>query len=135
MKNNDLSNELTKRIIVTADVFSREEPDVKKILGVIPVVSKKRVVDIPILSRLYLFADRSGTTLELATFDMSNEEADLFIEELDEIGSNPFRYHAAYGSPEKLSAQLPYRPEVRGVLDLPQRLLAYGHWGMDMSQL
>ena len=135
MKNNDLSNELTKRIIVTSDVFSHEEPEITKLLKFIPVVARKRTIELATLSRLYLFADRSGITLELATFDMDEKEVESLLETLDNSGSNPFRYHTNYKSPVELSAQLPYRPEVKGVLDLPVRLLAYGHWGMDFSQI
>jgi len=31
--------------------------------------------------------------------------------------------------------ELPYRPEVVGVLDVPNRLLRYGHWGLDFNSL
>ena len=54
---------------------------------------------------------------------------------LDNMGTNPFRYFTAYESVGHLVAELPYRPEVVGVLDKPERLLRYGHWGLDINSL
>jgi hypothetical protein len=131
----DLSNELPKRVIVVMDVFTNVEPRIKKILRLIPVSDEDISYDRQILSKLYLFADRKGYTLELASFDKNNKELKKEIDLIDEQGTNPFRYFTAYKSVNHLVNELPYRPEVVGVLDLPDRLLRYGHWGMDYSQI
>lgn len=132
MKNGDLSNELTKRVLVSIDTFRREALEESKVLWVFNVPKKTYTYDRAILSRFYLFADRSSNTLELVAFDMSPEDLDAVLAELDEYGTNPFRYGTAYKSVDHLVAELPYRPEVVGVIDLPDRQLRYGHWGMDM---
>jgi len=54
---------------------------------------------------------------------------------LDEMGTNPFRYYTSYEKVDHLVNELPYRPEVLGVLDRPDRLLRYGHWGLDIGAL
>lgn len=135
MKNNDLSNELTKRVLVTIETLRVEDVKIEKVLGLIPVIKKEYHYDRSILSRFYLFADRSAYTLELVAFDLNNPELQEVIDELDELGTSPFRYYSAYRSPQHLVAELPYRPEVAGVIDVPSRQLMYGHWGLDFSRV
>lgn len=130
-----MSNELTKRVLVSTDVFISTNNTIKKILGIIPKVEVTYLLDRSVLSRLYLFADRTSYTLELIAFEMSEEDLAKIVEDIDSAGTNPFRYSTAYSSVGHLVADLPYRPEVAGVLDIPTRLLRYGHWGMDQLPL
>jgi hypothetical protein len=131
----DISNDLPKRVIVLADTFLDYEIKIKKVLKVIPRTSKDIKFNRSILSRLYVFAQRVGYTMELASFTLSEDELQVLIDNLDKMGTNPFRYFTAYESVEHLVSELPYRPEVVGVLDLPSRMLRYGHWGLDFTQL
>ena len=82
-----------------------------------------------------MFTTNRGVTLELASFDMDEEELAVFVDRLDNAGTNPFRYFTSYESVNHLVQELPYRPEVIGVLDTPDKLLRYGHWGLDGSIL
>ncbi len=135
MRKGDISNELPKRVIVTTDVFLKVDITVKKKFKVFSTVEKNKTVRRDILSRLYLFTTNRGVTLELASFDMSEEELEKFVDRLDNAGTNPFRYFTSYESVQHLVQELPYRPEVIGVLDTPDKLLRYGHWGLDGSIL
>jgi len=135
MRNGDISNELPKRIIVVSDVFLTVELKVQKKFKIIPVVNKDTKIRRELLSKLYLFTSRRGVTLELASFQLNDEQLDQLMDYLDRMGTNPFRYFSSYGSIEDLIEELPYRPEVVGVLDMPSNLLRYGHWGMDFNQL
>jgi hypothetical protein len=135
MRKGDISNELPKRVIVTTDVFLKVNISVKKKYKVFSTTEKTKSVRRDILSRLYLFTTNRGVTLELASFDMNEEELSVFIDRLDNMGTNPFRYFTAYESVNHLVQELPYRPEVIGVLDTPDKLLRYGHWGLDGSIL
>lgn len=135
MRNNDLSNEITRRMLVTTDVVLTYSVAIEKKLLIIPVVKKTASFNRAMLSRLYMFNNDAGVSLELAGFNMDDEELGKLIEEIDELGTNPFRYYTAYESIEHLVGELPYRPEVIGVLDIPERLLMYGHWGMDYTKL
>jgi hypothetical protein len=135
MLKGDISNDLPKRVIVLADTFLDYEIKIKKVLKVIPRTSKDIKFNRSILSRLYVFAQRVGYTMELASFTLSEDELQLLVDNLDKMGTNPFRYFTAYESVEHLVSELPYRPEVVGVLDLPSRMLRYGHWGLDFTQL
>jgi len=131
MQNNDLSNSLTKRVLVSLDVIRDEQVTVKKVLKFIKVPEKSYVYNRQVLSRLYLYADRNSVSLELVSFDLDEEALKELVEAMDEMGTNPFRYFSVYQSSEHLVAELPFRPEVAGVIDIPTRFLRYGHWGLD----
>lgn len=131
MKNGDISNELPTRIIVVSDVFLQTELKVTKRFKVIPVVKTDTNINRQTLSQLYIYTTRKGVTLELASFEMNEEDLGEFMDKLDNMGTNPFRYYSSYESVNHLVAELPYRPEVVGVLDIQSRQLRYGHWGLD----
>jgi len=135
MRKGDISNDLPKRIIVTADTFLDYDIKVVKKLKVFPVTTKDIKYNRSLLSRLYVFAQNVGYTMELASFTLNDDELQTMVDKLDRMGTNPFRYFTSYESIEHLVSELPYRPEVVGVLDLPSRMLRYGHWGLDFTQL
>lgn len=135
MRKGDISNELPKRIIVISDTFIDYEITIKKKLKIIPIADKKATFNRSLLSRLYVYAQNVGYTMELASFTLTEEDLNLITDKLDHMGTNPFRYFTSYESIEHLIKELPYRPEVVGVLDLPTRLLRYGHWGLDFTKL
>lgn len=131
MQNGDISNELPVRIIVTTDVFLQTELKLQKKLKVFKVPKVEQSINRQMLSKLYIYTTRKGVTLELASFTMDEVDLGAFMDKLDNMGTNPFRYYTSYESPEHLVAELPYRPEVIGVMDIQSRLLRYGHWGLD----
>ena len=135
MRKGDISNDLPRRIIVTTDTFLTVEVTVKKKLKVFPVPSIDRKVNRQFLSWLYLYTTRTGTTLELISYDMGEADLSHLVDMLESMGTNPFRYYTAYEKVDHLISELPYRPEVLGVLDIPDRLLRYGHWGLDIGTL
>jgi hypothetical protein len=131
MKHGDISNELPKRIIVAIDVFLTTELKVSKRFKILPVVKSNTNVNRQVLSQLYIYTTQKGVTLELASFDMDEDGLSELMDKLDNMGTNPFRYYSSYESVNHLVAELPYRPEVVGVLDIQSRQLRYGHWGLD----
>jgi hypothetical protein len=135
MLKGDISNELPQRVLVVADVFLNVDVEVTKRFKVFPVHKINKTVRRELLSSLYLTTTRRGITLELISFDLSEEQLAEVIDFLDKKGTNPFRYFMSYGSIDELVRELPYRPEVVGVLDTPNRLLRYGHWGLDFNSL
>jgi hypothetical protein len=135
MQHGDISNDLPRRIIVTLDTFLDVDVKIKKKFKFITSTEKTTKYNRAMLSRMYVFAQRVGYTLELASFTLDESELEAVTESLDQMGTNPFRYFAVYKSVEHLVSELPYRPEVVGVLDLPSRMLRYGHWGLDFGQL
>lgn len=135
MLKGDISNDLPRRILVTTDTFLTAEVTVKKRLKVFPVPTVDRKLNRTFLSWLYMYATKTGTTLELVSFDMFDDKLSQLVDSLDEMGTNPFRYYTSYEKVDHLVSELPYRPEVIGVLDLPNRILKYGHWGLDIGLL
>ncbi len=135
MLKGDISNDLPRRIIVTTDTFLTAEVTVKKRLKIIPVPKIDRKINRQFLSWLYIYTTKTGTTLEVVSYDMSDDDMAQLVDMLDSMGTNPFRYYTSYESINHLVNELPYRPEVLGVLDLPDRLLRYGHWGLDVGIL
>ena len=87
------------------------------------------------LSHLYMVSLKRGITMELVSFNHSEDEMIELMVHLDKVGTNPFRYGTSYKSVDALVKELPYRPEVIGVIDMPSRLLRYGRWGMDFPNL
>jgi hypothetical protein len=135
MLKGDISNELPQRVLVVADVFLNVDVEVTKRFKVFSVSKTNKTIRRELLSSLYLTTTRRGITLELISFDLSEEQLAEVIDFLDKKGTNPFRYFMSYGSIDELVRELPYRPEVVGVLDIPNRLLRYGHWGLDFNSL
>jgi hypothetical protein len=135
MLKGDISNELPQRVIVVADVFLNTDVEVTKRFKIFSTQKINKTVRRELLSSLYLTTTRRGITLELVSFDLSEEQLAEVIDFLDKKGTNPFRYFMSYGSIDELIRELPYRPEVVGVLDIPNRLLRYGHWGLDFNSL
>ena len=135
MQKGDISNDLPKRVIVLADAFLNVEVKSIKKRFKKTVEDKEVTFNRTTLSRLYVFAQNMGYTLELGSYVLRDDDLEMLVENLDKMGTNPFRYFTYYGSVEKLVGELPYRPEVVGVLDIPERLLRYGHWGLDFTRL
>lgn len=134
MQNGDLSNALPLRVLVTADVITDTYDEKVRKFG-IPRVKKRVEYNRLVLSHLYMITVRRGWTMELVSFKHSEKELADVVLYLDKFGTNPFRYATAYKNIEKLVDELPYRPEVVGVIDMPERLLRYGRWGLDFPSL
>ena len=77
----------------------------------------------------------NGFILELAGFGFSQDEMDEFMDDLDNLGTNPFRYAKAYKVVADLVAELPYRNELVCVIDIPPRALRYGSRYYDLGRV
>ena len=132
MRGGDISNEVPMRTLVTIDCILDRKPSIKKIFG-IPTVSEEVTYNRQSLSLFWRFAEQQEHTLELIGYNFSQKEMDDVLEDLDNLGTNPFRYAKAYRVPADLVAELPFRPEVKYVIDIPERGLRYGHWYLDMG--
>ena len=134
MQNGDISNALPMRVLVTTDVIVDTYDETVRKFGV-PRVKKRIEYNRLVLSHLYMVTLRRGWTMELVSFSHSEKELADVVLYLDKFGTNPFRYATAYKNIDKLVEELPYRPEVIGVIDMPTRLLRYGRWGLDFPSL
>ena len=135
MRNGDISNEMPKRVLVVMDIFMTVQVNIKKRFKIVPLPSVEKKIRRDILSALYLFTTNKGVTLELVSYSLNDEQLSESMDYIDKVGTNPFRYYSSYESINHLMAELPYRPEVIGVIDVPSNILRYGHWGLDFNQL
>lgn len=135
MLRGDISNELPRRFLVHIDAIAKSEQVVTKKYKIFAQTHNNVQLDSVALSRLYIYTTRVGVTLELVSHYHSIEELDEIIAMLDSAGTNPFRYHSVYDSIAHIVQNLPYHPEVMGVLDTPTRVLMYGHWGVTFKDM
>jgi hypothetical protein len=134
MRGGDISNEVPQRVVVTLDCILDRRPTVKKVLG-IPVFNEESTYNRQSLSLFWRFAEKHGYSLELVGFGYTKKEMKEVLEDLDNLGTNPFNYANAYPVVADLIAELPYRPELKGVVDIPSRGLRYGSKYLEMGRL
>lgn len=135
MQGGDLSNETPRRAVVTIDCFLDREPVINKVFGIIPVSSEEVSYNRVMLNRFWNYSGYSGFILELVGFGYTQKEMDEVMEDLDNLGLNPFRYGKAYSVVADLVSELPYRPELACVIDIPSRALRYGSWYFDLGRV
>lgn len=133
MKHGDLSNDAPRRLLVNTDVFTMTTTHVTKKFKLFSKTSHHVKYDKLILSKLYMLSMKGGITLEMISYELNQKDMDLLHNELDRVGTNPFRYATAYKNSKALVEELPYRPEVLGVWDIPSRELLYGHWSYNLQ--
>lgn len=133
MLHNDLSNVNPPRLIVTLDLISTLQPKVeRRFLGT--KVTHELLWDPKILSYLFQWSFVRGVTLELAVVDRDEDPAEL-EESLDRWGTNPFTWVQDYESVQHLVDGLPYRRDVYGVCDVPERGARYGSYYVELETL
>lgn len=135
MYKGDISNDVPKRILIVADVFTQTTEVTKKTKLFFKKTIYLKNFNRGLLSKIYLVANNSPFTFEMVSFGMSEEDLVVSFNNLDREGTNPFRYWNAYASQKELIAALPFRPEVAFVVDIPSRKGMYGHWGLDITEL
>lgn len=131
MLKGDISNDMPRRVLVIDDLVVLKRQKMEKKFKVVPILKTEVEYDRIMLNKFYQYTTQRGITLELISFDLSQDQLELTYNQLDNVGTNPFRYYTAYKSAKDLVRDLPFRPEVVGVLD-PAHQLMYGHWGLDL---
>ena len=135
MQGGDISNAIPGRIIVTYDYVTYDSPRPKKVLGIVVGTAHERQVSSATLSLLSRLTAKVDARLELVVFDTDDAGADQVLAEIDKRSWQPFNYARGYDSAMALVSDLPYRPEVLGVIDVAERMPAYGSYGISMDYL
>lgn len=131
MYRGDISNDFPKRVLVNIEPILVKEVQKSRKYLVIPVTTEKILYDRFLLNKFFNYSNSTNTNLELIAFGIKEEALELMYNEIDRVGVNPFRYFSVYKNPSKLANDLPYRPEVFGVIDIPENRLMYGKWALD----
>ena len=139
MINGDISNETPPRIIVTIDVVVQSEVEkTKNVFGKPKLTRKVTTLNNAPLSRLWNASFKFGLAVELAAFSedgWTQEHVDKLMTRLDNRGGNPFNYAELYDTFHDLVDELPYRANLRAVIDTSGQVARYGSWGLDLANL
>jgi hypothetical protein len=77
-------------------------------------------------------------SVELAGFanELWTEELlDKIMDKLERRGGNPFNYSEVYVDINDFIGELPYRTNLKGVVDLSERVARYGSAGIELNNL
>jgi hypothetical protein len=138
MKGGDISNETPPRIIVLIDVVAESEIEETRKFLKSSIGRKVTKLNNQALSQLWILANRYGLSVELAGFETENwtqEHLDAVMDRLDRRGGNPFNYAELYTDIDDFISELPYRNNLKGVIDLQSRVARYGSWGIELQNL
>lgn len=137
--NGDISNETPPRIIVLADVVVNSEVvETKRLL--LPSTTERVISGLNnlALSHLWNVSSKFGLSVELAAFKSEHwtqEQLDGLMARLDSRGGNPFNYSYTYESIEDFIGELPYRANLKGVVDIVGRVARYGSQGLELQNI
>ena len=138
MINGDISNETSPRIIVVIDVVANSEIiESRKLLR---TITERKVTSLNnlALSELWNTSNKFGLSVELAGFEnesWTQEHLNSFMDKLERRGGNPFNYAELYSDINDFIGELPYRNNLKGVIDLKERVARYGSWGIELNNL
>lgn len=136
MKGGDISNVVSPQVIVLTDVvITLLEKEEKKLLSR-KVTYGVGVVDLLNTNRMWKLGNEYGVSLELAGFSSENwteELLDKAFEKLERRAVNPFNYWQLYEDIDELLGMIPYRPNLKGVIDIPGRVARYGSAGIEIQ--
>jgi hypothetical protein len=138
VRGGDISNETPFRIIVLADVVAEtEEVTQRKFLSKETTLKVKNINKTAVY-QLWMITNKYGLSVELAGIEENGWDLsalDRIMEILDRRGGNPFNIAQIYSTTQELVDDLPYRINLKGVVDLPTRNAMYGSWGVDLERL
>jgi hypothetical protein len=138
MKNGDISNVSSPQVICVTDVvIGLVEEETKRLLST-KTTNKVGKINLQEANKLWLLANNYGISLELAGFEdlgWTEELLEKAFEKLERQVVNPFNYWQLYESVDELVAGLPYRANLRGVIDVPGRVARYGSAGVQIDNL
>ena len=136
MKNGDISNVSSPQVICVTDVvIGLVEEETKRLLST-KITNKVGKINLQETNKLWILANNYGISLELAGFQdlgWTEELLEKAFEKLERQVVNPFNYWQLYESVDELVAGLPYRANLRGVIDVPGRVARYGSAGVQID--
>jgi len=139
MKGGDISNETSPRIIVLVDVVLDSDVETTNKIFLPPVTERKvRGLKNLALSQLWNISNKYGLSVELAGFSSelwTQKKLDDVMDKLDRRGGNPFNYAELYNDIEDFIGELPYRNNLKGVVDIRERVARYGSAGIELENL
>lgn len=133
MKGNDLDNAPTRRYYVLSDVVFLKKSSLEREQSFLKKFLRHKITwmpDLASLSRLWKFSEKHGVRLELVFVGDDAKDAVELWEVLDKGSANPFSDWVGFEHHEDIARSLAYRPDLLGVVDVPERVAMYGGRGM-----
>lgn len=138
MKGGDISNVSSPQIICVTDVvISLVQEETKGFLSK-KTTSKVGNIEGLNANKLWIMSNNYGISLELAGFSdqgWTEELLEKAFEKLERRVVNPFNYWQLYEDTEELVIGIPYRPNLKAVIDIPDRVARYGSAGVEIGNL
>lgn len=138
MKNGDISNVSSPQIVCVADVTLKLKEEVSKRLLVKKTSFAVGEIDLLAANKLWHLSNKYAFSLELAGFESegwTEELLDKAFEKLERRVVNPFNYWQLYEDPHELVGVLPYRANLKAVIDVPGRVAMYGSAGVQLDNI
>lgn len=134
----DISNVSSPQVISTTNVLiSLKEVEERKILSrkITHVIGD---IDPIAANKLWTLGNNYGISLELAGFadqGWTEELLEKAFEKLERRVVNPFNYWQLYEDIDELVGTLPYRANLKAVIDIPGQVARYGSAGVELDNL
>lgn len=126
----DISEAIPRRILITNRAISDKTESEKKFLWFKTGTTVTHSYNREIMAMLWKFVEKTGAALELVVFEEDGISDDEAMQLLEAFGTSPINYGRLYESTDDLVEDLPFRPEVLGVLDTPEYRGRYGGWSI-----
>jgi len=138
MKNGDISNVSSPQVICIAEVVcTLVAEETRKLLSK-KVEYKLGEMNLLALNRLWLTSNQYGLSLEMSAFESEGWTEELLnkaFEKFERRVVNPFNYWQLYEDVDELVGVIPYRTNLKGIVDIPARVARYGSAGVELNNL
>ena len=138
MKNGDISNVSSPQVIVTTDVVVRLKEEESRKLLIKKTSFKVGDLEVLSLNKLWRVSSDYGLSLELAGFEEDGWTEELLeqaFEKFERRVVNPFNYWQLYENRDEVVGLLPYRPNLKAVIDVPDKVARYGSAGVEIGNI
>ena len=138
MKNGDISNVSSPQAIVTTDVVVKLKEEESRKLLIKKTALKVGELEVLSLNKLWRVSSDYGLSLELAGFEEEGWTEELLeqaFEKFERRVVNPFNYWQLYENRDEVVGFLPYRPNLKAVIDTPDKVARYGSAGVEIGNI
>ena len=138
MKGGDISNVSSPQVIATTKLILNLVEEESRRLLIKQTSYKLGDINMVAANKLWIMSNNYGISLELAGFEEEGwTEAllDKAFEKLERRVVNPLNYYQLYESVDELVSMIPYRPNLKAIIDTPDRVARYGSAGVEIDNL
>jgi len=138
MKHGDISNVSSPQAIVTTDVVVKLKEEESRKLLIKKTALKVGDLEVLSLNKLWRVSSDYGLSLELSGFEEEGWTEELLeqaFEKFERRVVNPFNYWQLYENRLEVVGLLPYRPNLKAVIDIPDRVAMYGSAGVEIGNI